>query len=82
MGIDALLKQRKEKEEALKEMSLKYKDPASIKYELLDELGSIAGYLEYLPKSDMVTIKAGSVTEISGSALKSLRDVINKLLDE
>jgi hypothetical protein len=41
MGRDELLKQRK-KEETLKEISKKYKDS-----------GEKAGYLEYLPQSDL-----------------------------
>jgi hypothetical protein len=82
MGRDTLLKQKKEKEEALKEISQKYKDPASIKYDLFDEDGAKAGYVEYMPQSDTLYINAGSAVSIEGCVLKSLRDVLNKLLDE
>jgi hypothetical protein len=81
MGRDTLLRQKKEKEEALKEISQKYKDPASIKYDLFDESGAKAGYVEYTPESDVLFISTGNA-RVEGRVLKSLRDVLNKLLDE
>ena len=82
MGRDSLLKLMNEKEAALKEFTAKYKDPPSIKYDLLNEKGENAGYVEYRPKDDKVIIATAGSAEISGTVLKSLRDAINKLLDE
>ena len=82
MSRDQLLQQRKEKEAALKEISEKYKDPAGIKYDLFDESGNLSGHVEYSPVGDMVTIRTGSSATIDGKYLKSVRDVLNKILDE
>jgi hypothetical protein len=82
MGRDTLLKQKKEKDEVLKEISQKYKDPASIKYDLFKDDGTKAGYVEYMPQSDTLYIHAGRQSNIDGNVLRSLRDVLNKLLDE
>ena len=83
MSRNALLQQKKEKEDALKEISQKFKDPSGIKYDIFYESGDKAGYLEYQPKDDKVFLSAGSTgTSIDGSILKSLRDVLNKLIDE
>jgi len=64
MGRDELLRQKKEREEALKEIDQKFKDPLSVKYELFDEKGNKAGHLEYHPKGDTVGIHAGSVVSL------------------
>jgi hypothetical protein len=82
MSREELLKQKKEKDEALKEITEKYKDPLSIKYELFNDAGGKAGYAEYMPQGDYLSIRAGSTTNIDGNILRSLRDVLNKLLDE
>jgi len=82
MGRDELLRQQKEKDEAIKAAMQKYKDPSSIKYDLTDEDGAKAGYVEYMPKSDTAYINAGEAASVKGSVLKSLRDALNKLLDE
>jgi N-acetylneuraminic acid mutarotase len=83
MSRDTLLRQQKEKDDAIKEAMQKYKDPSSIKYDLCDEAGINAGYMEYQPNNDTVYIRTnGEVTSIEGKVLKSLRDVLNKLLDE
>jgi len=82
MGRDELLRQRKEKEEALKEIAQKFKDPLSVKYELFDDEGRLAGYLEYQPKDDKIGVNAGGWMSIDGKVIKSLRDALNKLLDE
>ena len=82
MGRDELLKQKRERDAALNELNQKYKDPAGIKYDLLDETGNVAGSLEYMPKSDSVILHAPKRAEIDGNMLKSLRDALNKLLDE
>jgi hypothetical protein len=47
MGRDELLKQKKEYDEAMKEVKLKYREPADIKYELQNESGASIGYIEY-----------------------------------
>ena len=82
MGRDSLLKIINEKEAALKEFAEKYKDPPSIKYDLFYENGENAGFMEYRPKDDKVIIATAGSVEISGTVLKSLRDAINKLLDQ
>ena len=82
MGRDTLLQQRKEKEAALKEIAEKYKDPASIKYDLYDDAGENAGYVEYSPNTDELTVSANRTVKIDGNVLKSLRDILNKLLEE
>jgi len=83
MGRDQLLRQKKEYDEAVKEVMQKYKDPPSVKYDLYKESGSSAGFVEYFPKSDTVSIVAGgSHAVIDGDILKSLRDVLNKILDD
>ena len=83
MGRDELLRQKREYDEAVKEAMQKYKDPASVKYDLQHESGSPAGYAEYSPKSDAVSIFAdGTRADFAGGILKSLRDVLNKILDD
>ena len=83
MGRDELLKQKKEYDEAIKEVMQKHKDPASIKYDVQYETGSPAGYVEYTPKNDTISISAdGAHATFSGKMLKSLRDALNKILDE
>jgi hypothetical protein len=86
MGRDELLRQKREKEEARKafsdELNKKYKDPASIKYDLFDEAGVKVGYVEYFPDSDNLYIDTGFGMSVKGCALKSLRDILNKILDE
>ena len=79
MGRDELLRQKKEREEALKELNQKYKDPASIKYEMRSESGTVY-HAEYLPGNDTLILSCGS--EIKGELLKPLRDILNKLLDD
>lgn len=82
MSRDSLLKQKKEKDDALKELSQKYKDPSGIKYDLYNDDGEKNGFVEYSPQSDNLFINAGSPSYIQGNVLKSLRDILNKLLDE
>jgi hypothetical protein len=83
MSRDTLLRRQKQKDDAVKEAMQKYKDPSSIKYDLFYETGVNAGYMEYQPNNDTVYIKTnGEATSIEGKILKSLRDVLNKLLDE
>ena len=82
MSRDILLKQKKEKEEALKEISQKYKDLASIKYDLYNEDGTKAGFFEYAPSDDTVYLSIGHQVRFDARILKSLREVIGKLLDE
>ena len=83
MGRDQLLRQKREYDEAVKEVMRKYKDPAGVKYDLHHESGSPAGFIEYMPKSDTVFIHAGGThAEFAGGILKSLRDVLNKILDD
>ena len=83
MGRDQLLRQKREYDEAVKEVMRKHKDPASVKYDLQDESGSPAGYVEYSPKSDTVFIHAGGTrADFAGGVLKSLRDVLNKILGD
>jgi hypothetical protein len=84
LSRDSLLQEQKEKDEAIKEAMQKYKDVASIKYNLFNENGSEAGFLEYSPKTDsvMIGIPGEQKTIIAGKVLKSLRNVLNKLLDE
>ncbi|MDR0474381.1 MAG: hypothetical protein LBH43_12005 [Treponema sp.] len=82
MGRDELLRRKKEMDEALKEISQKYKAPAGIKYNFCNEAGGRCGSVEYDPENDTVKIfYTGSVT-IDGGMLKPLRDALNKLLDE
>jgi len=76
------LQQKKEKEEALKELSQKYKDPSSIKYDLYNDNGDKVGFAEYTPQNDNLFISSGAPSSIQGNVLKSLRDILNKLLDE
>jgi len=82
MGRDQLLRQKREYDEAVKEVMQKYKDPASIKYDLQDESGLPAGFVEYMPKSDTVYIHTSGTHDIPGSIIKSLRDILNKILDD
>ena len=83
VGRDQLLRQKREYDEAVKEVMQKYKDPASVKYDLQDESGSPAGFIEYMPKSDTVAIISGGThASFDGGILKSLRDVLNKILDD
>jgi hypothetical protein len=83
MGRDELLKQKKEYDEAMKEVKLKYSEPADIKYELHDESGSSAGYVEYRARNDTVILSSGgSEAEFSGAVLRSMRGALNKILDE
>lgn len=83
MGRDALLKQKREYDEAIKEVKQKYKDPASIKYEIQGETGSSYGHLEYRPHNDTIVIVSGGThAEFSGEMIKPLRDALNKLTDD
>ena len=83
MGRNDLLKQKREYEEALKKAMQNYKDPASIKYDLHNEKNVKIGYVEYFPKNDSVEISGPSgAMMLEGDALKSLKDVIDKLLDD
>jgi hypothetical protein len=83
MNRDELLRQQRLKDEAIKEAMRKYKDLSGIKYDLCDDKGVNAGYIEYNPKNDSVIIKAfGEMAHIEGKVLKSLRDALNKLLDD
>ena len=81
MGRDELLKQKRDREEALKEVDLKHKNPTSIKYDIFNDKGENIGNAEYLPQPDELIINAGRTTRIDGNILRSLRDVIDKLLD-
>ena len=81
MGRDELLRQKKARDEAQKELERKYKNPASIKYDLYNESGNKCGSVEYAPQSDKLILYNGSITTIEGTVLKSLRDVLNKILD-
>ena len=80
MGRDELLKQKREREEAQKELDQKYKNPASIKYDLFDEAGNKTGFVEYTPQNDIIFISPESAG-INGKYIRSLRDILNKLLD-
>ena len=82
MGRNDLLRQRKERDEAQKELDQKYKNPSSVKYDLCDEYGNNHGNAEYFPQTDQLQIFTKSRVSIEGALLKSLRDVLNKLLDE
>jgi hypothetical protein len=83
MSRDTLLQQQKDKDEAFKELSQKYKDPPTLKYEIVSDTGAIAGSIEYNPKGDHVYIKiGGTAANIEGNVLKSLRDTLNKLLED
>jgi len=82
MSRNALLRQQREKDEAIKEAMQKYKDPSGLKYDLYDEKGQRIGYLEYNPKNDTATIAEKQMMLINGGTLKSLRDAIDKLLDD
>lgn len=75
MGRDALLREKKEKEAV-------FRDLAGIKYELFDDDGKKAGYVEYSPQSDTLLIDHGAPLYVNGSVLRSLRDILNKQLDE
>jgi len=84
MGRDALLTQKREYDEAFKELKQKYKAPAAIKYELQNESGSSFGSVEYRPHDDTIAIVVpGSPHAVfSGTVIRSLRDALNKILDE
>ena len=82
MGRDELLRQRKERDEAQKELDRKYKNPASIKYDLYDESGNKCGDTEYFPQTDQLQIFIKGRVSIEGTVLKSLRDILNKILDD
>jgi N-acetylneuraminic acid mutarotase len=83
MNRDELLRQQRLKDEAIKAAMQKYKDPSGIKYDLCDDEGANAGYIEYNPKNDSACINAcGEMAIIEGKVLKSLRDALNKLLDD
>jgi hypothetical protein len=79
MGREILLKQKNELDEAMKEVLQKYKEPCSLKCELKDESGAVAGYVEYMPSNDTFTIIASGGV-YAGGIMKSLRDALNRLL--
>jgi ATP-dependent protease HslVU (ClpYQ) peptidase subunit len=81
MGREILLKQKKELDDAMKEVLQKYKEPCSLKCELKDESGAVAGYVEYMPSNDTFTIIAsGSGGAYAGGIMKSLKEALEKLL--
>ena len=83
MGRDSLLKQIEEKDKAIKEISEKYKSPPnSIKYDLIDDDGKKAGYMEYFTNNDTLVLNNQGLSNIKGNVLRSLRDNLNILLEE
>ena len=68
MGRNELFKKKKDKIDALIKIQQKYKDPDTIKYDLVSEAGEVGGYVEYFPKNDLLYVSCGSV--IPGGLLK------------
>jgi len=82
MGREELLRQKKEKEAAIKKISEEYKaPPSSVKYDLFDDTGVKAGYMEYFTMTDDLVINCHGLSIIKGNVLKSIRDNLNILLD-
>jgi len=79
------LQRKTEKAEAIEEVSGRYKDPEKEKYVLCSDSGNSTGIVEYNPETDSITIDTldtcGKLT-VNGCYLKSLRDILNTLLDE
>jgi len=83
MSRNELLRQKTKRENAFKEFERTHKSPAIIKYGLKNEAGIECGYVEYNPQSDTVQILTPLCNAVvEGAMIKSLRDAINKLLDE
>ena len=82
MGRNELLKQKQEKEEAIKALNQSLKTPDSIKYNLVTDAGLKAGYVEYFPLSDSIVVSHRELSTIKGDVLRSLRDILNQLLDD
>ena len=78
MGRDEYLRQREEREEALRKLNQKYMYPSSITYDIPTKSGLIY-HLEYRPAYGTLKLCGA---EIPGCLLKPLRDVLNKILDE
>ena len=85
MTRNELLQQKKEKEEAIIRAVEEHKYLNSIKYDLFNEDKTRAGFVEYFTESDIfcVDLKYENTVKviIKGTTLKSLRDILNKLLD-
>ena len=83
MSREELLNQKKERDEALKQIADKLKaPPSSVRYDLIDDSGNKAGYMEYFLNTDSLVIKCHGLIDIKGNVLKSLRDNLTALLDE
>ncbi|MDR2718830.1 MAG: hypothetical protein LBB89_12325 [Treponema sp.] len=83
MGRDILLKQKREHDEAMKEAAQNHKDPPDIEYTLERESNLPAGCVKYMPKDDTLSIHTdGKLAILKGDILKSLRDILNKILDD
>ena len=80
MSRTELLKQYNEKEATLKELNQKYNYPETLKYDLRSESGELRGSVEYIPKDDFLKISCGYA--IKGDSIKSLRDILNKLIND
>jgi len=79
------LQRKAEKAEAIEEVAGRYKDPEKEKYILCSDSGNSTGIVEYNPETDSIaidTLDACGKLTIRGCYLKSLRDILNKLLDE
>ena len=82
MGREELLQQKAEREKAMKEISQRCKLPDSIKYDLFNDEGLKAGYVEYFLANDSLVINHQGLLTVKGTVLKSLHEVLGKLLKE